>query len=59
MLMLERKLNKWLKKKVFTDYSIGTEDLVSLKTIQYNIEYEILRNVTLLDKGDINGNFWC
>ena len=26
------------------------------KTIQYNIEYEIFRNVTLLDKGDINGN---
>lgn len=27
------------------------------KTIQYNIEYEIFRNVTLLDKGDITGNF--
>lgn len=26
------------------------------KTIQYNIEYEIFRNVTLLDKGDITGN---
>lgn len=26
------------------------------KTIQYHIEYEILRNVTLLDKGDITGN---
>lgn len=25
------------------------------KTIQYNIEYEIFRNVTLLDKGDITG----
>lgn len=23
------------------------------KTIQYNIEYEIFKNVTLLDKGDI------
>lgn len=27
------------------------------KTIQYNIEYEIFKNVTLLDKGDITGNF--
>lgn len=27
------------------------------KTIQYNLEYEIFKNVTLLDKGDITGNF--
>lgn len=26
------------------------------KTIQYNLEYEIFKNVTLLDKGDITGN---
>ena len=26
------------------------------KTIQYHIEYEIFKNVTLLDKGDITGN---
>lgn len=25
------------------------------KTIQYNIEYEVFKNVTLLDKGDITG----
>lgn len=27
------------------------------KTIQYNLEYELFKNVTLLDKGDITGNF--
>ena len=27
------------------------------KTIQYNLEYEFFKNVTLLDKGDITGNF--
>ena len=26
------------------------------KTIQYNLEYEFFKNVTLLDKGDITGN---
>ena len=26
------------------------------KTLQYNIEYEVFKNVTLLDKGDITGN---
>ena len=27
------------------------------KTIQYNLEYHFFENVTLLDKGDITGNF--
>ena len=27
------------------------------KTIAYNLEYDIFKNVTLLDKGDITGNF--
>lgn len=53
-----------IKKEVFTDYSIGTEDLVSLKTMGHI--YEIcylqkknneIKTIFLLDKGDINGNF--
>lgn len=27
------------------------------KAIQYDLEYEVFKNVTLLDKGDITGNF--
>lgn len=40
----------------FKGYDIFCPDSRT-KIIQYNLEYEIFKNVTLLDKGDITGNF--